>query len=107
SLKLSQLLHYEPRWTTASYFSVLTWLVLGVGAGFEFPLLLLLLVRIGILQVATLRKYRRHAIVAIFIIAAMITPTPDPINMTLFAIPLYILFEISILIAARVERKRR
>jgi len=67
---------------------------------------IVLLVWIGILTTAFLRKYRRHAIVVIFIIAAIVTPTPDPINQTLFAAPLYLLYEIAILVSVRVERKR-
>jgi sec-independent protein translocase protein TatC len=53
-----------------------------------------------------LRKYRRHAIVAIFIIAAIITPTPDPITQTVFALPLYALYEGAIIVGRRVEKKR-
>lgn len=94
------------RWTPASYYSVLSWLVLGVGATFEFPLVILLLVYIGLLSTSTLRKYRRHAIVVIFIIAAVVTPTPDPVTQSFFALPLYLLFELSIYIGRRVERSR-
>lgn len=106
SLELNQLLGFVMRWTPGSYYSLLTWLVLGVGAAFEFPLLIVLLVYLGILKVETLRKYRRHSIVAIFIVAAIVTPTPDPVTQTLFAAPLYVLFELSILVSARIERNR-
>ena len=107
SVEINQLLGYTLRWTPGSYYSLLTWLVLGVGASFEFPLVIVLLVWLGIMSTAFLRKYRRHAIVAILIIAAIVTPTPDPITQTLFAIPLYILFEIAIIASARVEKKRK
>lgn len=106
SLELNSLLGFSPIWTPESYYSILTWLVLGVGAAFEFPLLIVIAVHLGLLRVQTLRKYRRHAIVLIFIIAAIVTPTPDPFTQTLFAIPLYILFEIAILVATRVQAKR-
>src|SRR5207302_24872 len=106
SIEINQLLGYTLRWTPGSYYSLLTWLVLGVGAAFEFPLVIVLLVWLGIMSTAFLRKYRRHAIVVIFIIAAIVTPTPDPITQTTFALPLYALYEISILIASRVEKKR-
>ena len=106
SVEINQMFGFVMRWTPDSYYSLLTWLVLGVGASFEFPLLIVLMVHMGILSVATLRKYRRHAIVAIFVIAAIVTPTPDPFTQTLFAIPLYILFELAILAGARVEKKR-
>jgi sec-independent protein translocase protein TatC len=94
-------------WTVAKYYGTLTWLVLGVGASFEFPLVVVLLVWMGILSTASLRKYRRHAIVVIFIIAAIVTPTPDPITQTIFAVPLYMLFEIAVLVSSRIEKRRR
>lgn len=96
----------ENRWTAGNYFNTLTWLVVGSGGVFEFPLVVILLVWLGILSTAFLRKYRRHAIVLIFVISAIVTPTPDPITQTLFAGPLYALFELSILISSRVEKKR-
>lgn len=106
SLNLTQLFGYKINWTVGDYYSTLSWLVLGVGAAFEFPLVIILLVWLGIMSTAFLRKYRRHAIVAIFVIAAIITPTPDPVTQTIFAIPLYALFEISIIASARIEKKR-
>ncbi len=106
AFELNQLMGYTVLWTADRYYSLLMWLVLGMGGAFEFPLLILLLVYMGIVQVATLRKYRRHAIVVIFIIAAVVTPTPDPINQTLFALPLIVLYEISILVATRMTKRR-
>jgi sec-independent protein translocase protein TatC len=93
-------------WTPDSYYSLLTWLVLGVGAAFEFPLLIVMAVHFGLLRVQTLRRYRRHSIVGIFLIAAVVTPTPDPFTQCLFAAPLYVLFELAIIVGARVQAKR-
>jgi sec-independent protein translocase protein TatC len=106
SVQINQMFGYALRWTPGSYYSLLTWLVLGVGAAFEFPLVIVLLVWMGIMTTAFLRKYRRHAIVVIFIIAAIVTPTPDPITQTIFALPLYVLYEIAIIASARIERRR-
>ena len=106
AVELNNAFDLENRWTVGNYFNTLTWLVLGSGAVFEFPLVIVLLVWLGIITTAFLRKYRRHAIVVIFIIAAIVTPTPDPFTQTLFAGPLYALFELSILVAGRVEKKR-
>ncbi|MES2693401.1 MAG: twin-arginine translocase subunit TatC, partial [Verrucomicrobiota bacterium] len=106
SLQLNEAFHFATRWTVADYYSTLSWLVLGVGAAFEFPLVIVLLVWLGVMSTAFLRKYRRHSIVAIFVIAAIITPTPDPVTQTIFAIPLYGLFELSILVSSRIEKKR-
>lgn len=107
SLEINKLLGFgPPLWTPDSYYSLLTWLVLGVGAAFEFPLLIVMAVHFGFLRVQTLRKYRRHSIVVIFLIAAIVTPTPDPFTQCLFAAPLYVLFELAILVGARVQAKR-
>ncbi|MFA6961578.1 MAG: twin-arginine translocase subunit TatC [Opitutaceae bacterium] len=106
AVQINDIFGYVMRWTPASYYSLLLWLVMGVGASFEFPLLIVLAVYLGFLEVATLRKYRRHAIVVIFIIAAVVTPTPDPFTQTMFAAPLYVLFELAIIAGARVEKKR-
>lgn len=107
SIEINNLLGFgAPLWTPDSYYSLLTWLVLGVGAAFEFPLLIVMAVHFGLLRVQTLRKYRRHSIVAIFLIAAVVTPTPDPFTQCLFAAPLYVLFELAILVGARVQAKR-
>jgi len=106
SLELNELLGFTLRWTPNSYYTLLVWLVLGVGIAFEFPLLIVLAIHLGFLQVDTLRKYRRHAIVAIFLIAAIVTPTPDPFTQTLFAAPLYVLFELAIIAGARVQKRR-
>jgi sec-independent protein translocase protein TatC len=105
--ELNHMMHYTVMWTADRYYSLLMWLVLGMGAAFEFPLLIVLAVYMGLIEVATLRKYRRHAIVVIFIIAAVVTPTPDPFNQTLFALPLLVLYEVSILVAAQLKRRRK
>ncbi len=106
SLELNKLLGFAPLWTPDSFYSLLTWLVLGVGAAFEFPLLIVIAIHFGLLRVETLRKYRRHAIVGIFLVAAVVTPTPDPFTQCLFAAPLYLLFEVAILVGVRVQARR-
>lgn len=106
SLDINDLLGFSTMWTPDSYYSLLTWLVLGVGLAFEFPLLIVIAIHFGILRVQTLRKFRRHSIVAIFFIAAVVTPTPDPFTQCMFAAPLYVLFELAILVGARVQAKR-
>lgn len=107
SVELNEFFGYALRWTPASYYGLVMWLVLGVGASFEFPLVIILLVWMGLMTTALLRKFRRHAIVVIFIIAAIVTPTPDPITQSFFALPLYLLYEIAIIASARVEKRKR
>lgn len=106
SLELNQLLHTAPMWTADKYYSLLLWFVLGVGAAFEFPLLIVLATYMGLIEVATLKKYRRHAVVVFFIIAAIVTPTPDPFVQTLFAAPLCVLYEVSIWVSAWLGRRK-
>ena len=106
AFELNQMLGYTVMWTADRYYSLLMWMTLGMGAAFEFPLLVVLAVYMGLVEVATLRKYRRHAVVVIFIIAAIITPTPDPLNQCLFALPLIILYELAIWVSAFVGRRR-
>lgn len=82
----------------SSYISLLTAMVLTFGIVFEFPTLVALLSSLGILKKETMRKYRRHAICAVVILAAIITPSGDPFSLMVVAIPLYLLFEFSVLI---------
>ncbi|MDL5045869.1 twin-arginine translocase subunit TatC [Oscillatoria amoena NRMC-F 0135] len=88
-----------------SYVSTIITLVFGSGLLFQLPVVVYFLTKIGIITPAFMRKYRRHAIVIILIIAAIVTP-PDPFSQTLIAIPLYLLYEFSIFISATVLRRQ-
>jgi sec-independent protein translocase protein TatC len=88
-----------------SYIGTLTSICLATGLVFELPIIAFFLTKIGILTPAFMRKYRKHAIVVIFIIAAIITP-PDVFSQTLVAIPLLILYEVSIFISAGVMKQK-
>ncbi|MEE8341615.1 MAG: twin-arginine translocase subunit TatC [Candidatus Neomarinimicrobiota bacterium] len=88
------------------YFSFITWLMIGAGIIFEMPIVSFILSIVGILTPKILRKYRRHAIVAIMVLSAFITP-PDPVSMLIMTFPLIILYEISILVSAAVNRANR
>lgn len=105
AFELNETLGYTIMWTADKYYSLLLWMVLGMGAAFEFPLLIVLAVYMGLIEVKTLRTYRRHAVVVMFIIAAIVTPTPDPLNQCLFALPLIVLYELSIWVSAFVGRR--
>ncbi len=107
AIELNELMGLAVDWfTRESYYSALVWLVGGVGLSFEFPLLVVLLVYLRLMTVDFLRKYRRHAVVVILIIAAVITPTQDPVTLGIFAAPLYLLYEVAILVGAVIEKKR-
>ncbi|MFP4369551.1 MAG: twin-arginine translocase subunit TatC [Candidatus Kapaibacterium sp.] len=87
------------------YFSFITMMLLASGLLFEMPMVAYVLSRIGILSPQTMRKYRRHGIIIILILAAMLTPSPDPVSQLIFAVPLFGLYEISILISGIGARK--
>ncbi len=76
------------------------------GLIFETPLVMIFLAKLGVINAAMLRKKRRYAILLIFVIAAIATPTPDVVNQTLMAAPLMIFYEISIVFIARIDKKR-
>jgi sec-independent protein translocase protein TatC len=88
-----------------SYIGTLTSICLATGLVFELPIIAFFLTKIGVITPEFMRKYRKHAIVVIFIIAAVITP-PDVFSQTLVAIPLLILYEVSIIISARIVKKK-
>jgi sec-independent protein translocase protein TatC len=87
------------------YLSLVMHMILAFGVAFQLPVLLTLLIKVGILNVETLRKGRRYAIVGMFVVAAIITP-PDIISQIGLAIPLILLYEISIFAARWVAPKR-
>jgi sec-independent protein translocase protein TatC len=88
------------------YMSFIMSVMLGAGAVFELPMASWFLSRLGLLTPAFMRHYRRHAIVAILILSAALTPGTDPVSQILLAIPLVVLYEISIGISAIAQRKR-
>ena len=85
----------------SSYVSTLLMLSLLMGILFEIPIVNYLLAKAGLLKAETLKKYRRHAIVAIAIVAAVITPTGDAVTLMLVTVPIYLLYEASIAIVKR------
>ncbi len=102
SYQLSPLIEIKP--TFSDYLENLIYTTVGIGVLFQMPLLVMVLARIGILTARFLRKYRRHAFVLILIAAAIITPSTDPFSLAIVTIPLYLLFEASIIIASRINK---
>ena len=88
-----------------SYVSTVVMLVLGSGLLFQLPVVIYFLTKIGIVTPEFLRKYRKHSFIIILIVAAIVT-SPDPLSQMLITIPLYMLFEISILISASVAKRK-
>jgi sec-independent protein translocase protein TatC len=92
--------------TFSDYLENLIYTTVGIGILFQMPLLVMVLAKIGFITGKFLRKYRKHAFILIIIAAAIITPSTDPFSLTIVTIPLYILFEASIIVASRVNKKQ-
>ncbi len=107
SIYLNKLLGLELIWRADRYISLLLWMVLGIGLSFEFPLAITLLVYVGILRQQQLKNVRRYAVVGFFVLAAIITPTGDPFTQLLMAVPMWVLYEGSVIVAGFIERKRK
>lgn len=91
--------------TVSEYFSLSLRLLLAFGVIFELPVLMVFLAKLGIIGVPFLTKYRSYAILIAFIIAAILTPTPDVINQLLMALPLIVLYEVGIIAVRLLVRK--
>ena len=92
--------------TIDSYLSTVATLSIGAGITFELPIVIFILSKLGIMTPAFMRSSRRYATVIILIIAAIVTPTPDILTMLTVSFPLFLLYEFSIIVSARVERNR-
>lgn len=89
-----------------SYVGTIVGMVLGTGLLFQLPVLVYFFTALGMVSPMMLRKFRKHAVIAILVIGAVITPSADPLSQALISVPLYILYEISILISARVFNRK-
>jgi sec-independent protein translocase protein TatC len=89
----------EQQWAIGEYLSFVTSLLFWIGVAFELPLFVYFLAKLGIIDAQTLSKNRKYAVVAIAVLAAVITPTVDPFNMALVMGPLIILYEIGVILA--------
>jgi sec-independent protein translocase protein TatC len=93
--------------TIDDYISLISTLVLATGLVFEMPIIVYFLTRMGIFSPAFMRKFRKHAVVVLLIVAAIITPSPDITSQMLVFVPIYCLYEISIFVSKYVENKYR
>lgn len=96
----------QPMIKVGNYISVLTQLIFWIGIVFEIPLVMFFLAKIGILRPEWLSKYRKVFYIIAFILGGIITPTMDPINQSLVAVPIIILYEAGILLAKLARRKK-
>ncbi len=99
----SELIASQP--TISDFLRTVTVLLLMNGVVFELPVVIYVLALLNLVTAQQLARYRRYAIVAVVVVAAIITPTGDPINLMLLAVPMYLLFEFGIILARFVPRK--
>ncbi|GAB4174253.1 MAG: twin-arginine translocase subunit TatC [Terrimicrobiaceae bacterium] len=100
-------MNWQPTWTVREYYSFTTQFVIAFGLAFQLPLAVLVLVKAGVLDLATLQRTRAFALVVIFVIAAIITPTSDILTLALMGGPMYLLYELCIVIARILEARDR
>jgi len=105
-LKFGDIVGTASNWTLQRYISFVTVLMLVFGIAFQTPIAIFILVRTGLVAIATLRSVRKYVILGIFIVAAVATP-PDVVSQISLAIPLYGLYELGIILALFAERKAR
>jgi len=103
SMYFNQMFDFHLFWSADRYYGLLVWMVLGIGLSFEFPLVLVLLVYVGILTPEKLSAFRPYSIVVFLALAAVLTPTTDPFTFLLLAVPMGILYEIALRISRRIS----
>ncbi|MEZ5137937.1 MAG: twin-arginine translocase subunit TatC [Acidimicrobiales bacterium] len=96
----------EIQYTVKNYITLIVYMMLAFGAGFQFPIVLVFLQLVGVVKPQQLRQFRRFGIVIIFVVAAIITPSADPISLFALALPMVVFYEISIVIG-RIALGRR
>ncbi len=99
-------LGWAPTWTVQQYYSFATRFTLGFGLAFELPVVVLALVQFGLITYKFMARTRPYAVVLIFILATIITPTPDILTLVAMALPMCLLYESCIWIAWLMERRR-
>ena len=102
----TQSLGWAPTWTVQQYYSFVTKFILGFGLAFELPVVVLALVYFGLITYRFMARTRPYAVVLIFILAAIIAPTPDLLTLIAMALPMSLLYESCIWIAWLMERRK-
>jgi sec-independent protein translocase protein TatC len=90
---------FEQNWTAERYLDFVATFMFWVGLTFELPIVMYFLSKMGIVSAKRMASFRKYAFVMAFVIGAIITPTPDPINQTIVSLPIYFLFELGVILA--------
>ncbi len=98
-------LGWRPTWTVREYYSFTTQFIIAFGLAFELPVVVLLLVKLGVIEASDLRRIRPQAFIAVMIFSAILTPTTDMITLFMMGGPMYVLYEMCIVIAAFTQKR--
>jgi sec-independent protein translocase protein TatC len=90
---------FDQHWTAERYLDFVTTFMFWVGVTFELPIIMYFLSKLGVVSPARMASFRKYAFVMAFVIGAIITPTPDPINQTIVSLPIYLLYELGVILA--------
>jgi sec-independent protein translocase protein TatC len=90
---------FNPQWTAEYYLDFVSTFLFWMGLVFELPVVMFFLSKLGVVSATRMARFRRYALVMAFVMGAIITPTPDPINQTIVSVPIYLLFELGIILA--------
>ena len=97
----------DPLFSPGAYLGLITYMMVAFGIGFEFPILLVFLQIAGVVKPAQLRRVRRYAIVGIVTLAAILTPSGDPVSLAALSVPMYAFYELAILVGRLLTRRRQ
>ena len=107
TVRLNQRLGFDIFWAASDYYNMVVWFSISIGAFFQFPLIVVALVYIGVLTTEALKRVRRAVFVGLMIFSALVSPGGDPVSLVLTTGFMYGLYELAIWVGARIEKKKR
>lgn len=107
SVRLNMFFDFDLFWAASDYYSMVVWFSLATGAFFQFPLIIVILVYLGVIPVQRLKDTRREVLVGLMVFAAFMTPGGDFVSLPLITGFMYGLYELAIWVGTRVEKKRQ
>ena len=107
SVRLNMFFDFDLFWAASDYYSMVVWFSLATGAFFQFPLIIVILVYLGVIPVQRLKDIRREVLVGLMVFAAFMTPGGDFVSLRLITGFMYGLYELAIWVGIRVEKKRQ
>ncbi|MGB1127496.1 MAG: twin-arginine translocase subunit TatC [Opitutales bacterium] len=106
TVRLNQHLGFDIFWAASDYYNMVVWFSLSIGAFFQFPLVVVILIYLGALRTEALKRVRRMVFVGLMIFSALVSPGGDPVSLTVMTGLMYGLYELAIWVGARIEKKK-